>query len=62
MRTDECSRARQTTAIGLYKSCNVSNYLLIVHGQECTYCQGGAKRTSGYETLKKIRAAMEEDR
>jgi endonuclease III len=37
------------------------HYLLIVHGQECKHCRGGAKRTSGCETLKKIRDAMEGD-
>lgn len=37
------------------------HYLLIVHGRECTHCRGGAKRTSGCETLKKIRDSMKED-
>ncbi|GAB7328917.1 hypothetical protein MBLNU13_g00777t1 [Cladosporium sp. NU13] len=37
------------------------HYLLIVHGRECTHCRGGAKRTSGCETLKKIRDAMKGD-
>jgi len=37
------------------------HYLLIVHGRECTHCRGGAKRTSGCETLKNIRNAMKED-
>jgi len=37
------------------------HYLMIVHGRECTQCRGGAKRTSGCETLKKIRNAMKED-
>ena len=36
------------------------HYLLIVHGRECTHCRGGAKQTSGCETLKKIRDAMKE--
>lgn len=37
------------------------HYLLIVHGRECTHCRGGAKRTSGCETLKEIHLAMKED-
>lgn len=37
------------------------HYLLIVHGRECTDCRGGAKHTSGCETLRKIRDAMKGD-
>ena len=38
------------------------HYLLIVHGRECERCRGGAKRTSGCETLQRIRDATKENK